>query len=212
MMTGRSVRQSATLAGLLLAAATAFAQQPGGVPMPNGPPNPIPQAPANQAAVGSSSDQTNFQRMDEQDFVRNILHNDEAQLRLSRLAEQKSSSPDLKQFSGQMLKVYSELDNQFAPAAKQLGVDQPKAPSKKEKKEIANMQALSGPQFDAAYLEAMAREQQQILKRFRDESRNNTNTSLAQAAKADTPVLARNFQVLQKIAQAHNVEIESSKK
>ncbi len=212
MIPAGCARKIAILAALLLGGATAFTQQPGGAPMPSGPPQPAPQAPENPAAAGTNQDQVNFERMDAQDFVRNTLENDTAQVRLSQLAEQKSTSPDVKQFGEQMVKVHTELDHQFQPAAKQLGVDEPKGPSKKEKKEIAKMEALSGQEFETAYLQAMAREQQQTLKLFHKEAQNTANQALAQAARQDAQVLDQNFQILEKIAQAHNVDIESEEK
>lgn len=58
----------------------------------------------------------------------------------------------------------------------------------------------------------MAREQRQSLKLFRDETQDSGNQALLQAAKVDTPVLAQNFQILQHIAQSHNVEIDDKEK
>lgn len=58
----------------------------------------------------------------------------------------------------------------------------------------------------------MAREQRQSLKLFRDETQDSGNQALLQAAKVDTPVLAQKFQILQHIAQSHNVEIDDKEK
>jgi putative membrane protein len=150
--------------------------------------------------------------MADQSFVRKTMENDQAQIQLCQLAEQKSSSADVKQFSQQMVKVHTELDSQLQPAAKQLDVDHPKGPSKKEKKELERLQALSGQDFDSAYLQDMSLEQQESLKQFNDEAKNNNGGSLQQAATQDTPVLTQHYQLLEKIAQTHSVELESKER
>ncbi len=86
-----------------------------------------------------------------------------------------------------------------------------KGPSKKDKKEITRLESLSGPDFDTAYIMAMAKEQQKSLRAFKDEENNAQSPGLQQAAKADEPVLSQHYEVLQKLAQAHNVTISASK-
>lgn len=185
---------------------------PGGAQTPGEPQQPMPGSPQNPGAAGMAPEQTPLQNFADQSFLRNTMENNEAQVRMSRLAEQKSSSQDIKQFSQQMVKVHTDLDTQLQPVAKKLNVEAPKGPSKKEKKEIAKLQDLSGPAFDSAYIEDMANEQQQSLKQFHDEGEDSQNPALQQAVKQDTPILDQHLQVLDKIAQAHNVDIEAKKK
>lgn len=200
-------------AAALLAAASALAQQPGGnVPNPGAQQQPMPQGPSTQAVPGTNTGQADFQKMADQSFVRKTMENDGAQIRLSELAEQKSSSADVKQFSEQMVKVHTDLDSQLQPAAKQLDVDQPKGQSKKEKKELERLQALSGQDFDSAYLQDINHEQQQSLKQFNDEAKNNNGGPLQQIATQDAPILTQHYQLLEKIAQTHSVELESKER
>ena len=110
-----------------------------------------------------------------------------------------------------MVQIHTELNSQLVPAAKQLGVSEPKGPSKKEKKEIDRLQALSGPDFDTAYIQAMASQQQHDLKEFKNEADSGQAANIQQAAKQDEPVLAEHYQVLEKLAQAHNVTIASAR-
>src|SRR5262249_9031121 len=102
-------------------------------------------------------------------------------------------------------------NQQLSPAAKQLGVDEPKEPSKKGKQEIAKLEALSGPDFDTAYIQAMAKQQQHDLKGFKDEATAGQNPNIQMAAKQDAPILEQHYQVLEKLAQVHNVTLESKK-
>lgn len=171
---------------------------------------PMPGQPGGPGAAGmptnGSGNQSSYA---DQSFVEDTMHNNDAQVAMSQLAQQKSSSADVKQFSAQMVKVHNQLNDQLAPAVKQLNMSAPKGPSKKQKKQIDKMQALSGADFDSAYLQEMAKEQQHDLKQFQSET--GAGSGLQQLAKADLPVLTQNYQILEKVAQAHNVTLENKK-
>ncbi len=149
--------------------------------------------------------------MIDQSFVRKTMEDDEAQVQIGQMAQQKSTSDDVKQFGAKMADIHSQLTDQLKPIAKELGVSQPKGPSKKDKEEIARMQTLSGPDFDAAVIKALMKYQQTDLKGFKDEAQTAQDQNVQQVAKMDEPVLSQHLDLLEKIAQAHNVTVESEK-
>jgi hypothetical protein len=55
----------------------------------------------------------------------------------------------------------------------------------------------------------MAHEQAHSLKQFKSEE-TATNPNIQKAAKVDEPVLTQHYQILQKIAQTHNVTLASN--
>ena len=206
-------------ASALWAAGVTAAQTPGGAGGTGGGQQPAPSqqqqmgqpgAPGSPSAGLPDGTQGN-QAYADQGFVHDTMEGDYAEVQMSQLAQEKSASPDVKQFSQKMVQIHTELNNQLAPAAKQLGVSEPKGPSKKQKKQVEQLQALSGPDFDTAYIQAMAKQQQHDLKEFKNEAQSGQNPGLQQAAKQDEPVLNEHYQVLQKLAQAHNVTLESKK-
>lgn len=95
--------------------------------------------------------------------------------------------------------------------ANKLNVGVPKAPSKKDKEEIAKLQALSGADFDAAFIKAMMNKQQSDLKDFKSEAQSAQDPSVQRFAKLDEPVLSQHLQILEQLAQAHNVSTMASK-
>ena len=202
------------VAACLWACTAAMGQQPGGSQANS--PNQQSTSPNGPASAGSPGaempgvDQPT-QPIADQAFVRETMEGDNAQVAMSQLAQQKSSSDDVKQFGQKMVQIHSELNQQLQPAAKQLGVDEPKGPSKKQKQEIAKLETLSGPDFDTAYIQAMAKQQQHDLKGFKDEATAGQNPNVQMAAKQDAPILEQHYQVLEKLAQVHNVTLESKK-
>lgn len=210
----QSIDKLSLAAVFVLAGTTAIlAQQPGG---PGGMQSATPGAATQQAIPGQpgspmQADQQTAPSYADQAFVRATLQDDESQVQLSQLAQEKSSSNDVKQFSQQMVKVHTQLDSQLQPIAKQFDIKDPQKPSKKMKQELTKLQSLSGQEFDAAYLQAMAKDQQHSLKEFTDEEKLSQNPALQKAAKEDSAILNQNYEVLQKLAANHNVAIDEKK-
>jgi len=195
---------------LLLAGATAFAQQ--SATQQQQPSTPTPQTPGQAATPTANPDAvgpTSAPNYADQAFVEDTLKNNDTQVQLSQLAQQKASSGDVKDFSQKMIQIHTQLNQQLAPLAKQLDVNQSQKPSKQEKKEIAQLEQLSGADFDSAYLQAMAHEQARSLKQFKSEEAAQ-NPNIQKVSKMDEPVLTQHYQILQKIAQTHNVTLASN--
>lgn len=146
----------------------------------------------------------------DQSFLRKTFEDSVAQEQMGQLAAQKSQSEDVKELGRKMAQVREQLTTQITPLAKKLGVSEPKEPSKKDREEIKNLQALSGPDFDAAFLRAMLKNQRTDLKDFQDEERSE-NPNIQRLAKMDEPVLTDHLQIMEKIAQSHNVSEQSDK-
>lgn len=199
--------------------AAAMAQQPGGAQQSS--PSQQQQQMPGQGTPGAGSPTTGMPDANQnqpgqtaygdQMFVHDTLEGNDTQVAMSQLAEQKSASPDVKQFGQKMVQIHTELTDQLKPAAKELGMNEPKGPSKKQQKEIDRLQALNGQDFDTAYIQAMAKQQEHDLKAFKDEVSGGQTPNLQQAAKQDEPILEQHYQVLEKLAQAHNVTLESAK-
>jgi putative membrane protein len=159
---------------------------------------------------GYTPDTANPETFADQSFLRTTLEDNLAEEQMGQLAAQKSQSADVKEIGQKMAQICQQLTGQIMPLAKKLGVTQPKEPSKKTREEIKNMQTLAGPDFDSAFLRTMLRDQKSDLKEFKDEERSQ-NPNLQRLAKTDEPVLNDHLQILERIAQSHNVSEQSSK-
>ncbi len=216
MIPRSSCKTLSIMATLLIAGSTAYAQQQGAgqgmqQQVPQTTQQPIPgqsTALANELPADAPNVQASIPSYADQMFVKDAFDDNQTQIEISQLAEQKSASADVKQFSQQMVRIHTQLDSQLEPLAKKLDVSTPKRPSKKEKKEMTRLQSLSGQAFDAAYLQDMAKEQQHSLKEFQSEE-SAKDPLMQKVAKLDEPVLAQHFQILQKIAETHNVPLDA---
>ena len=196
----------------LLAGATLLAQTPpgGGGQQPNMPSQPPSSQtrPAPGEAPGTAP--TGF---GDQAFVAKAMEGAAAEVELGQLAEQKSQSNDVKQFAEKMVSEHQQMnDKWFKPIAQQIGASSPKGPSKKDKKMIEKMQGLSGEQFDTEYIQMMVKDHKQDLKDFQDEAQSAQDPSVKQVAQQGADVISKHLQMIEQIAQAHNVPLEGKSK
>ena len=193
----------------LLAGGTAFAQIQPGAGSPAGqqptPGSPGPGSPQGNMPPGMGQG-SNAQTMDDHAFVREALQGGMAQVQLGQLAAQKSSSADVKQFAQKMVDDHTKLGDEMTTVAQQIGVKPPKGLSKKDKQLLAKLQELSGQQFDDAYIAAMVKDHKKDESAFKSEAELAQIPAVKQAAAQGATVIAGHLQMIQQIAQAHNVK------
>lgn len=202
-------------AAVTLGGAVALAQMPPGGQPPAGQQMPQQQRPgmSNQGTSAYPATAPTGQDFAEKAFVSKGLEGDQTEVELGQVAEQKSESNDVKQLARKIVADHSQMDEKwFKPLAKQLGVSEPKGPSKKDKKMTEKMQALSGPDFDTQYLTMMIKDHQKDLKNFQDEAKVAQNPNVKQVAEQGATVISQHLQLLEQVAKNHNIETGESAK
>jgi putative membrane protein len=143
--------------------------------------------------------------MFDQEFLKKALEGGAAEVQLGQLAQQKSQSDDVKQFGQKMVADHTQLGETIKPVAQKLGVKPPTQPSKKDRQLIAKLQTLSGPEFDQVYIQAMLKDHRQDLKDFKNAAETAGNPNVKQVAQVGEGVISQHLQLIQQIAQSHNV-------
>jgi putative membrane protein len=206
---GRIILCSATL----LLTSAALAQSPGGAPqqpMPSQQPQASPGTGTAGTDPGTAPTAQNF---GDQSFVAKALSGGDAEVQLGQLAEQKSQSDDVKQFAQKMVSDHTQMGEKwFKPVAKQLGVPEPKGPEKKDKKLIAKLETLSGPQFDTEYIQAMVKDHKEDLKNFTAEAQAAQDPNVKQVAQQGANIIQQHLQLIEQVAKNHNVDVNGKSK
>jgi len=157
----------------------------------------------------SSGNTPSAQNYSDQAFVSKAMQGGQAEVQLGQLAQEKSQSPDVKQFGQKMVSEHSQMGEKwFKPVAKQMGVSEPKGTSKKDQKLIAKLQALNGAEFDNEYIRCMVKDHKQDLKEFKSEADAAQNPNVKQIAQQGTEIIDKHLQLIEQIAQAHNVNLD----
>jgi putative membrane protein len=201
-------------ASALLASVTAMAQnQPGGAGAGQQQPSTTSQQQPGGPGMGTPDASLQSQQvMVDHAFVRKALEGGTVEVQLGQLAQQKSQSPDVQQFGQKMVADHTQLGDQIKPIAQQLGVKEPSGPSKKDKELIAKLEALSGPQFDETYINAMVKDHKQDLKEFTNEAQLAQDPNVKQVAQQGATVISQHLQLIEQIAQSHNVATDGKSK
>jgi putative membrane protein len=196
---------------LLTSAALLAQAPPSGQPsMPSQQQQPSSTAPGPGAAPETAPTGQDF---GEQAFVAKALEGNAAEIQLGQLAQERSQSNDVKQFAQKMVSDHSQMtDKWFKPVAKQMGVSEPKGPSKKDKKLIEKLQGMSGQQFDTEYIQAMVKDHKADLKDFQNEAQMAQNPGVKQIAQQGATIISQHLQMIEQIAQSHNVPVEGKTK
>jgi putative membrane protein len=204
-----------TAGAALLGSVVSLAQAPGTPQQPSMPQSPTSPASPNTGNTGSGSYPSTAptsQDFAEKAFVTKALEGGAAEVQLGQLAQEKSQSNDVKQFGQKMVNDHSQMaDKWLKPVAQKLGVSEPKGPSKKDKKEIAKLQGLSGDDFDREYITMMVKDHQQDLKDFNDEAQAAQDPNVKQIAQQGSNIISQHLQLIQQIAKSHNVAVAGSK-
>ncbi|HEX4285588.1 MAG TPA: DUF4142 domain-containing protein [Terracidiphilus sp.] len=153
---------------------------------------------AQSAGQASSADKT---------FVKNAIEGGNAEVELGQMAMNRGSSQDVKQFGKKMVDDHTQLGEQMKTVAGQIGVTPPKAIPAMAKAVELKLKALSGDDFDQAYIKAMVKDHQQDLSDFQKEAGNGTSSVVKDAATQGSQVISAHLQMIQQIAQAHNVQV-----
>jgi putative membrane protein len=142
-------------------------------------------------------------------FVQKAMQGSLAEVQLGQLTLQKSNNEQVKQFAQKMIDDHTKLNEQMKPVAQQLGVSVPQQPSKKDSKNIAKMQQLSGTDYDQAYIRDMVKDHKQDLSDFQTEASNGQDATVKDAATQGSKVIAQHLQMVQQLAKDQNVTMAS---
>jgi putative membrane protein len=214
MISSQLCSRIVTLAGTaLLCSATAIAQAGGGGMGQQSPGmgQQQPTVPGGTQQPGGlgQPDSTTANSMDhsmmDKAFVTKALEGGMAEVELGQLALQKSQNDDVKKFAQKMVDDHTQMGDQMKTVAVKADAKVPNGPSKKDKALLAKLQALSGPDFDKAYVKQMLKDHKQDEKDFKEEAQMATLPDVKDAATKGYQIISMHLQMIQQIAQSNGV-------
>lgn len=143
-------------------------------------------------------------------FVQAALQGGAAEVQLGKLAVQKAKSEDVKQFGQKMVDDHTKMGDQMKEVAKKEGISIPSGVPAKDKQLETKLKSLSGESFDSAYIKAMLKDHQHDLSEFKKEADSGNDTSIKDAASQGQQVISEHLKMVEEIAKAHNVRMDST--
>ena len=192
----KQFRQAAAIAAavLMIGAGSAWAQQTSDQPKTAQPPSGThARTRADRAKATSGADQS---------FIKKAAQGGMAEVELGRLATQKASSDQVKQFGQKMVDDHGKANDQLKSIAEQEKMPMPAALTAKDRHEYDRLSKLSGDQFDRAYMQLMVRDHRKDVGEFRKESQSAKDDQVKQFASSTLPTLEDHLKLAESAAQA----------
>lgn len=116
----------------------------------------------------------------DRNFVKKAMDAAMAELQMSRSAETKSANEDVKKFAQTVVSDRSDTLDELRQAAQQMNLEPPSQMSGNAEKNYTKLNALSGAEFDDAYMKTMVKMHKDDDRLYREEAKNTTSPQLKQ--------------------------------
>lgn len=121
-----------------------------------------------------SGSQTQLSSKDK-DFVQKAYKSNMSEIELGKIAAQKASSDDVKQFAQQMVDEHQRSNDQLEQIAREKGIDLPSSVQIPEQSRWTN---LSGPEFDREYVRHQMKAHKDAVSLFQNEANSGQDPEL----------------------------------
>jgi putative membrane protein len=143
-------------------------------------------------AKGSSQDRT---------FIMEATAGGLAEVQLGRLALQKASRSEVKEFGQMMVADHTKANDQLLNIAQGKGPAAPHSLEPEHKAAQDHLSKLSGEAFDRAYMQHMVKDHQKDVALYRKQATGASDPDVKQFASATLPTLQKHLQRAQEIEQ-----------
>ncbi|TFB30064.1 DUF4142 domain-containing protein [Pedobacter alluvionis] len=122
-----------------------------------------------------------------------------AEVELGKLALEKSSNPQVKEFATMMVKDHGMANTELTAIAKQKNITLPSTVDDEHKKKMDDLSKKTGADFDKAYVSAMVDGHKSTLKLMEDESKDGKDADLKSFATKTAPIVQSHLVMINKI-------------
>jgi putative membrane protein len=121
----------------------------------------------------------------DRDFVNDMLSDGMAEVELARLAKERATNPEVKQFAQMMIEDHTKAGDKLKQIASTYSIPQDAKIDEKHKDLIDKLMKVRGPDFDKEYMKAMVDGHEDVVRRLR--SRVDENRSLGDRLTGKNP-------------------------
>ena len=171
---------------IAMSAVPSFAQTPTGQPSGGTKKTPTAQEHASTTKAGS-----------DQHFVMEAAKGGLAEVELGKLASDKASSDQVKQFGKRMVDDHSKANDELKSLAQSKNITLPTSVDPKDKAFEDRLSKLSGEQFDRTYMQHMLTDHRKVANAFRTESQSGKDAEIKAWAAKTLPTIEEHLKQAQ---------------
>jgi putative membrane protein len=143
-------------------------------------------------------------------FIREAASANLLEVRLGQVAQTRATDPAVKNFGQRMISDHSSLQQQLTTMTSTNGITVSPTLDAQQQQDISRLQALSGPEFDRAYLELMIQDHQNDVNHFQNEARSNHSAPVQNLITTSQPVLQQHLSLAQQVGRQLNVVVATA--
>jgi putative membrane protein len=136
-------------------------------------------------------------------FVEEAAAGGMAEVELGKLAEQRATNPQVKQFGSRMVQDHGKANDELKSLASSKGVQVPAALPKSKQADVDKLGKMTGADFDKAYMKHMVDDHKHDVSMFEKQSKSGQDSDLKAWAGKTLPTLREH----QQLAQTTNASV-----
>jgi putative membrane protein len=152
------------------------------------------------------ADQTGQHSHSDTKFIKHAAADNQQEIQLGQLGEQKAQNQQLKDFSKQLQADHSQALNKLQPIAQNLNVPISAQLPSRQKAEIDRLQKLNGADFDKEFATYLLRDHARDMNIYQREARRTQNADLKGYAQNTSQAMQTHLQSLEAIAKEVGVD------
>jgi putative membrane protein len=118
-----------------------------------------------------------------------------AEVQAAQLAEQRATSPQIKQFAQRMTTDHTAANTELQQIAKQANINLPTRPAGKDAAEEQKLRELNGAAFDQAYAQGQLQDHRETVELFQKEASSGQDPALKAFSQKTLPILQQHLQM-----------------
>jgi putative membrane protein len=136
-------------------------------------------------------------------FLQDAIEGNYAEIQMGQLAQQKGRSDGVKSFGQMLVTDHSEANNKALSVAKNVGLNPPNGPNKKQESSYDRLSKLSGAAFDRRFAQDMVMDHRNAIREY--ERASKAKDSIGQYASDSLPTLRKHLRTAQSLESGHGV-------
>ncbi|MBX6320238.1 MAG: DUF4142 domain-containing protein [Rhodospirillaceae bacterium] len=133
-------------------------------------------------------------------FAQDAARSDSAEIRMARMALQRATNPQVRQFAQRMIDDHLQSTAKLMAISQSGGVTLASAPGPTGQSVIQQLSTMQGASFDRAYMRVQVQAHQQVEALLQSEIQNGKDPRLQAFARQALPVVQSHLQEAQQIA------------